>query len=166
MFQAVHLASNMQSVPPNDECNPLSYVKSVLQLVCTAASPIPVLMLITVVALRHGFSTPLHPLVKIAGLSLLALNVAAFGSDKRWMLSGPMLVFVTLIGVSLIGLSHAASFPPVGWIISGAGFVASLLNLGAVTRRIGLLRTISLLLLGLALGVYAESMYWRSGGNT
>ena len=165
MFQAVHLASNMQSVPPNDECNPLSYVKSVLQLVCTAACPIPVLMLITVVALRHGFSTPLHPLVKIAGLSLLALNVAAFGSDKRWMLSGPMLVFVTLIGVSLIGLSHAASFPPVGWIISGAGVVASLLNLGAVTRRIGLLRTTSLLLLGLALGVYAESMYWRSGGE-
>ena len=81
------------------------------------------------------------------------------------MLSGPILAFVTLVGISLIGLSKAASFPAVGWIMSGAGLFASLLNLGAVTRRIGLLRTTSLLLLGLALGVYAESMYWRSGGE-
>ena len=155
----------MQSIPPDNNCNPLSNVKSVLQMVCAAASPIPVLMLITVVALRHGFATPLHPLVKIAGLSLLAINVAAFGSQKRWMLSGPVLAFVTLIGISLIGLSKAASFPAVGWIMSGAGLFASLLNLGAVTRRTGLLRTTSLLVLGLALGVYAESMYWRSGGE-
>ena len=155
----------MQSILPDNNCNPLSNVKNVLQLVCTAASPIPLLMLITVVALRHGFATPLHPLLKIAGISLLAINVAAFGSEKRWMLSGPILAFVTLVGISLIGLSKAASFPAVGWIMSGAGLFASLLNLGAVTRRIGLLRTTSLLLLGLALGVYAESMYWRSGGE-
>ena len=155
----------MQSILPDNNCNPLSNVKNVLQLVCTAASPIPLLMLITVVALRHGFATPLHPLLKIAGISLLAINVAAFGSEKRWMLSGPILAFVTLVGISLIGLSKAASFPAVGWIMSGAGLFASLLNIGAVTRRIGLLRTTSLLLLGLALGVYAESMYWRSGGE-
>jgi hypothetical protein len=155
----------MQSIPPDNNCNSLSHVKSALQLVCTAASPIPVLMLITVITLRHGFSTPLHPLVKIAGLSLLAINVAAFGSEKRWMLSGPVLVFVTVIAISLIGLSKTGSIPAVGWVISGAGLLISLLNLGAVTRRIGLLRTTSLLLLGLALGVYAESMYWRSGGE-
>jgi len=101
----------------------------------------------------------------MAGLSLLVLNVAAFGSKKLWMFSGPALLLITLIGVSLIGLSRVASFPAVGWTISGAGLFTSLLNLGAVGRRLGLLRTTSLLLLGLALGVYAESMYWRSGGE-
>lgn len=122
-------------------------------------------MLVTVVTLRHGSPTPTYSLLKMAGLSLLVLNVAAFGSKRRWMLSGPALLLLTLIGISLIGLSRVASFPAVGWTIGGAGLFASLLNLGAVGRRLGPLRTTSLLLLGLALGVYAESMYWRSGGE-
>lgn len=155
----------MHSEPPSNHGVPLSHIRSLLQLVCTVASPIPVLMLVTVVALRHGVPTPTHSLVKMAGLSLLILNVAAFGSKKRWMFSGPALLFMTVIAVSLIGLSRVASFPAVGWTIGGAGLFLSLLNLGAVGRRLGLLRTTSLLLLSLALGVYSESMYWRSGGE-
>jgi hypothetical protein len=155
----------MHPAPPGNHCVSPSHIRDLLQPVCTLASPIPVLMLVTVVALRLGFLTPTHSLVKMAGLSLLVLNVAAFGSKKRWMLSGPALLLVTLIGVSLLGLSRLISFPVVGWTIGGAGLFLSLFNLGAVCRRLGLLRTTLLLLLGLALGVYSESMYWRSGGE-
>ncbi len=81
------------------------------------------------------------------------------------MFSGPALLLITLIGISLIGLSRVPTFPAVGWTIGGVGWFASLANLGAVVRRLGVLRTTLLLLLGLALGVYAESMYWRSGGE-
>jgi len=101
----------------------------------------------------------------MAGVSLLILNVAALGSKKHWMLSGPALLLITLTGVSLIGLSRVALFPAVGWTFAGLGLFASLLNLGTVGRRFGLPRTMLLLLLGLALCVYSEGMYWRSGGE-
>jgi len=155
----------MRSEPPDGYCVTPSHIRSPLQLVCTVASPIPLLMLVTVVALRHGFPTPTHSLVKMAGLSLLVLNVAGFGSKKRWMFSGPALLLITLIAVCLLGLSRVASFPAVGWTISCAGLFASLVNLMAVGSRLGPLRATSLLVLGLALGAYAESMYWRSGGE-
>lgn len=136
-----------------------------LQLVCAAATPIPILMMLTVVALRYRLPTPLFPLVKIAGIALLVLNVAVFGSKRRWMLSGPAVALMTLLGVCLLGLSKLALFPATGWILFGVGVVLALTNLFAVWKRIGWLRTTALLLLGLVLGVYSESTYWRSGGE-
>jgi hypothetical protein len=155
----------MHSKPTSNQCVSLAFIRSHLQLVCTVASPIPVLMLVTVVVFRQGFFSPTHPLVKMVGLSLLILNLAAFGSKKHWLFSGPALLLMTLFGVSLIGLSRLASLPAIGWTFAGVGLSASLLNLGTVCRRIGLLHTVLLLLLGLALGVYSEGMYWRSGGE-
>jgi hypothetical protein len=155
----------MHSDPPGNHGALVSYTKNLLPSVCALASPIPVLMLATVVALRHGFPTPTHALVKMAGLSLFVLNVAAFGSKKRWMFSGPALPWLALVAVSLLGLSPLASFPAAGWTIAGAGLILALLNVASLATRTGLLRTAALLLLGLALGSYAESMYWRSGAE-
>jgi len=81
------------------------------------------------------------------------------------MFSGPALVLITLMGISLLGLSRVALFPAFGWALGGVGLLASLLNLAAVGRRLGALRTASLVLLGLAIGVYVESTYWRTGGE-
>ncbi len=122
-------------------------------------------MMLTVVALRYRLSTPLFPLAKMAGISLLVLGVAAFGSKRRWMLSGPALTFIALVGVCLLGLSKLALFPATGWILCATGVVLATVNLFVVWRRIGLLRTTALLLLGLALGVYSESTYWRADGE-
>lgn len=135
---------------------------SALQMVCALVTPVPVLMLAMVLVLRRGFLAPTPALVKMAGLSLLVLNVAGLGSMRRWLLSGPALVFATLIGISLIGLSPGALSLVTGWVIAGAGLLAALWNLGTVARNLGLLRTTALLVLGLALGAYAGSTYWRS----
>jgi hypothetical protein len=155
----------MQTGALRDRCVAFSRIGRLLQFVCVVASPIPVLMLVTVVVLRHGFATPTQALVKMAGLSLLVLDAAAFGSKRRWMGSGPALLLITLIGISLIGLSRVATFPAVAWTLGGVGLLAGLVNVVGVVRRLGAVRTTALLLLGLALGVYTESMYWRSGGE-
>jgi hypothetical protein len=140
-------------------------VRDVLQLVSAVASPASILMLVTVVALRHGFLTPTNSLIKLAGVSLLVVNAAAFGSARRWMLSGPVLSLIILVAVSLVGLSRLGLYPEAGWMIGGAGLILALTNLVVVARHTGLIRISTLLVLGLALGTYAESMYWRSGGE-
>src|SRR5271165_2365333 len=144
---------------------PLRSVREVLQLVSAVASPTPILMLVTVVALRHGFPTPTNSLIKLAGVSLLVVNGVAFGSARRWILSGPVLSLIALIAVSLLGLSRLGSYPAGEWMIGGAGLLLALTNLFVVAGRIGFIRIAALLVLGLALGTYAESMYWRSGGE-
>jgi hypothetical protein len=144
---------------------PLAQILASLELVCAATSPVPVLMVFTVALLRHGLSTPVVPLAKMAGVSLLVLNVGAFASKRRWMFSGATLTLLTLLGVCLIGLSKLALSPATAWTLFGTGLLLALTNLIAVWKRMGLFRTTALLLLGLALGVYSESTYWRSGGE-
>ncbi len=157
----------MPSDSQGKPCSPLSplHVSQLLQSVCALVTPIPLLMLVTVLVLRQGFPTPTHPLIKMAGLSLFVLNVAAFGSKRRWMFAGPVLLLAALLVLCLAGLSPLAFVPQTVWLIAHAGLLLSLLNLGSVAKRLGLLRTSSLLVLGLVLGIYAESMYWRSGGE-
>ncbi len=144
---------------------PLRSVKEVLQLVSVVASPAPILMLVTVVVLRYGFLTPINSLIKLAGVSLLVVNATAFGSARRWMFSGPVLSLIVLVAVSLVGLSRLGLYPAAGWIVGGVGLIFTLTNLFVVASRLGFIRGIALLVLGLALGTYAESMYWRSGGE-
>ncbi len=143
----------------------LARIYASLQLVCTVATPIPVLMIGTVVLLRHGLPTPTPALVKMAGLSLFVLCASASGSKRRWMFSGPALTSIALVVICLIGLSRLPALAAAGWILGGAGVLLALANLTAVWRRIGLFRTTALVLLGLVLGTYAESTYWRSGGE-
>src|SRR5271154_5018124 len=142
----------MHSDSPGHNYISLSRIRNWVQSACVLASPIPLLMLGTVVSLRHGFPTPTNSLVKMAGLSLLVLNVPGLGSKKRWMFSGPALMLITVIGISLVGLSRAGTLPIIGWALAGAGVLAGLVNLGTVARRMGLLCVTSLLLLGVALG--------------
>src|SRR5580698_7546551 len=86
----------------------LAAVKNALQLVSVVASPIPVLMLATIVFLRHELTTPTHSLIELTGVSLLILNVGAFGSAKRWIASGPALVWLALLGICVIGFLPAS----------------------------------------------------------
>lgn len=127
------------------------------------ASVVPVLMFATVVVLRGGFPTPVGPLFKIAGISLLVVNVAAFGSRKHWLLSGPILSLLTLLAITAIGLSPFGGAALIAPVIAVAGVVTCLCNLVIVAAQTGFLRTVAPLSLGILLGVYSESMYWRVG---
>ena len=131
------------------------------RLVCAFASVVPLLMFATVVILRGGFPTPVAALCKIAGISLLVVNAGAFGSTKNWMLCGPMLSLLTLVLVTAIGLSPLGSMVWIGTVIAIAGGVICAWNVIAVVSRAGLLQAVALVFLGLFLGLYAESMYWR-----
>jgi len=132
-----------------------------VRLAGLVASTVPLLMLATVVILRGGFPTPLGALLKVAGVSLLVVNAGAFGSRKYWLLCGPIVSLLTLVTVTAIGLSPMGSRAPIAVAIAIAGGVACAWNLAAAVARIGLLRTGIFLGLGLFLGLYAESMYWR-----
>jgi len=132
-----------------------------VRLVCLVASVIPVLMLCTVVVLRGGFVTPVSALFRIAGISLLIVNAAAFGSRKRWMVCGPLLSLYTLMCVTAIGLSPIGGRALIGTLIAFVGALTCLWNLASVVASTSLLRASILLGLGLFLGLYAESMYWR-----
>jgi hypothetical protein len=131
------------------------------RLVCSVASAVPLLMFVTVVILRGGFPTPVGALLKMAGTSLLVVNAGAFGPRKHWLLCGPIVSLLTLLIVTAIGLSPIGSSAPIAAVIAIAGGVACGWNLVAVVARTGFLRTGALLSLGLFLGLYAESMYWR-----
>jgi hypothetical protein len=132
-----------------------------VRLVCLVASVGPLLMFATIVILRGGFPTPIGALLKIVGISLLVVNAGAFGSRKYWLLCGPILSLLTLFIVTAIGLSPIGSNSLIAAVIAIAGGVAGAWNLVAVVARTGVLRTSVLLSLGLFLGLYAESMYWR-----
>jgi hypothetical protein len=131
------------------------------RLVCLVASVAPLLMFATVVILRGGFPTPVGALLKMVGISLLVLNAGAFGSRKYWLLCGPIVSLLTLLVVTAVGLSPIGSSALIAAAIAIAGGVAGVWNLVAVVARTGFLRTSVLLSLGLFLGLYAESMYWR-----
>ena len=131
------------------------------RLVCAMVSVVPLLMLATVVILRGGFPTPLAALWRITGISLLVINAGAFGSTKNWLLSAPMSSLLTLVVATGIGLSPLGTVGGVGTGIAVLGGLICLWNLTTVVMRTGLLPTVALVLLGLFLGLYAESMYWR-----
>jgi hypothetical protein len=128
---------------------------------CSVASAVPLLMFATVVILRGGFPTPIGALLKMAGTSLLVVNAGAFGSGKHWLLCGPMVSILTLLIVSAIGLSPLGGSASIAVVIAVAGGVACASNMVGVVVRIGFVRSGALLSLGLFLGLYAESMYWR-----
>ena len=132
-----------------------------VRLVCLVASVVPLLMFATVVILRGGFPTPIGALLKIVGISLLVVNAGAFGSKKHWWLCGPVVSLLTLLLVTAIGLSPMGSSALSATVIALAGGVAGTWNVVAVVARTGFLRTVALLSLGLFLGLYGESMYWR-----
>lgn len=131
--------------------------------ICLAASVIPVLMLVTAVILRRGFVTPIVPLAKLTGLSLLVINASAMGSRKLWQLSGPAVSLLILILLSVLGLSPLAEIRFLTAVLSGLGVLLCLYNAARWVLRAGVPAALLLLLLGLFLGAYAESMYWRSG---
>jgi hypothetical protein len=118
-------------------------------------------MFATVVFLRGGFRIPVDALLKMTGISLLVVNAGACGSRKHWLLCGPMVSLLTVLTVTAIGLSPVGGSAAIAAVIAGVGVVACAWNMVAVVVRIGLLRTVALLSLGLFLGLYAESMYWR-----
>ncbi|MFZ0800484.1 MAG: hypothetical protein WCA13_17385 [Terriglobales bacterium] len=115
----------------------------------------------TIVVLRGGFPTPFGALLKMAGISLLVVNAGAFGARKHWLLCRPMVSLLTLLIVTAIGLSPIGRSALIAAVIASAGGVVCAWNLLAVVARTGFLRTGALLTLGLFLGFYAESMYWR-----
>src|SRR5882724_7447423 len=119
------------------------------RLVCLVASVIPVLMICTVVVLRGGFVTPVSAVVRIAGISLLIVNAAAFGSRKRWMLCGPLLSLYALVCVTAIGLSPVGDSEIIGTFIACEGAGACAWNLIVVWARGSLARCVALLILGL-----------------
>jgi hypothetical protein len=131
------------------------------RLVCAVASAVPLLMFATVVVLRGGFPTPVDALLKMTGVSLLVVNAGAFGSRKHWLLCGPMVSLFTLLVVTAIGLSPVGGSAAIAAVVSVAGVAACAWNMVAVVARMGLIRTVALLTLGLFVGLYAESMYWR-----
>jgi len=131
------------------------------RLACAVASAVPLLMFATVVVLRGGFPTPVGALLKIAGISLLVVNASTFGSKRHWLLCGPMMSLLTLLTVTAVGLSPIGRSAFVASVIALAGAVACVWNFAAVAARMSFLRTAALLSLGLSLGLYAESMYWR-----
>jgi len=141
--------------------SPLQTGEHRARLVCVVASVVPLLMAATVVVLRGGFPTPLGALLRMAGISLLVVNSSAFGARKHWLLCGPIISLLTLVVVTAIGLSPIGGSVLLASAIAIAGGLACAWNLVAVIARIGFLRTVALLSLGLFLGVYAESMYWR-----
>lgn len=132
------------------------------QVVCVFASTLPFLMLAAVLLLRGGFPTPTIPLFRMAGLSLLILNVAGFGSRRRWYLSGPILTLLALVTVPAIGLVLGGNLRAAN-ILALAGVVAYLWNLAAVFRSLGTLRVLALLSLSLLVALYAGGMYWHWG---
>ncbi len=131
------------------------------RLVCALASVVSLLMFATVIVLRGGFPTPVAALLKIAGISLLVVNVCALGSAKNWLLCGPLLSFLTLIAVMSAGLSPLRQVAWIGATIAIAGGLLCAWNLAMVVARAGLLPLAGVVLLGLFLGLYSESMYWR-----
>jgi hypothetical protein len=131
------------------------------RLVCAVASGVPLLMFATVVLLRGGFSIPVGALLKITGISLLVVNAGAFGSRRHWLLCGPMVSLFGVLIVTAIGLSPVGGSAAIATAIAVTGALACVWNMVAVVVRMGLLRTVALLSLGLFVGLYAESMYWR-----
>ena len=130
-------------------------------MVCFVASVAPLFMFATVVILRGGFPTPVAALAKIAGISLLVLNASAFGSKKRWWLCGPMLSLLVLAFVTATGLLAVGGTAWTAWVFAAAGVLLYGWNTARCVAQAGFLRTTALLALGLFLGLYAESMYWR-----
>jgi hypothetical protein len=129
------------------------------------ASVACVLMFVTVEVLRSGFGAPVNGLAKLAGLSLLVVNVAAFGSQKKWLLSGPALSFLALVLLSILGLSPWGVTSAISAPLAGGGFALFVYNFAVRGFRFRVTRLLGLLLVGAFLGVYAESMYWRSGAE-
>jgi hypothetical protein len=128
---------------------------------CLMASAIPVVMLATILVLRSGFASPVAELVRLAGISLLLVNVSAFGSHKQWIFSPPAMPLWALVGVTGIGLYLPTGRTPVCILLAMAGLAAFLWNLLRVMAGFGALRVAVLLALGAFLGIYAQSMYWR-----
>jgi len=130
---------------------------------CVVASPIPLLMLATVVVLRGGFAIPTTALARAAGISLLIVNIGAFGSRRRWFICGPALSLLSLLAIAGFGLIRFSALPHWATVLAVAGAVLFLWNMVSLTRYTGVARLAWTLLLGTFLGLYAESMYWQSG---
>jgi hypothetical protein len=128
---------------------------------CVVASAITVVMLATILVLRTGFASPVAELLRLAGISLLLVNVSAFGSRKRWIFSPPAMPLWALVTVTAIGLYLPAGRSAACIFLALAGVAAFLWNLGRAIAGFGVLRVAALLALGAFLGIYAESMYWR-----
>jgi uncharacterized membrane protein len=129
-------------------------------LVCVLVSPIPVLMVLTIIVLRSGYSVPVGGLLRITGIALLMINVLAFGDQARWFLRGPALALLTLFGVILAGMSFAGT-PRLGAVLALAGALACLRNVLLAVRTVRLAGLLALVLLGLAVGLYVEAFYWQ-----
>ncbi len=128
---------------------------------CLLASAIPVVMLATILVLRSGYASPVAELVRLTGISLLLVNVSAFGSRKQWVFSAPAMPFWALAGVTVIGLYLPSGRTLACIVLALAGVAAFLWNLVRVIAGFGVLRVAALLALGALLGIYAEGMYWR-----
>jgi len=131
------------------------------RLICLLASAIPFVMLATVIVLRGGFPVPTLALLKMVGISLLVINMGAFSPGKQWLLCGPMLSIATLLLVAAIGLSRPGDNSVLASAIALSGSVVFVWNLAVVVGRVGGFRAAAFFALGLCLGLYAESMYWR-----
>ena len=130
--------------------------------VCVFASTLPFLMLAAVLLLRSGFPIPTAALFRMAGISLLILNIAGFGSRGRWYLSGAMLTLLSLVTVPAIGLVLGGNLGAAN-ILALAGVMAYLWNLAAVFRSLRTVHVLALLLLSLLVALYAGGMYWHWG---
>jgi hypothetical protein len=128
---------------------------------CLIASAIPLVILATILVLRSGFASPMAGLVRLAGISLLLVNVSAFGSHKQWIFSPPAMSLWALVGVTAVGLYLPVGRSPVCIFLAIAGVAVFLWNLLRVMAGFGVLRVAALLALGAFLATYAQSMYWR-----
>jgi hypothetical protein len=155
------IAPEFDLVTPEPTWSVLQAGKHRARLACGVASVVPILMFATIVILRGGFPTPVGALLKMVGTSLLVINAYAFGSRKHWLLCGPIASLLTLATVTAIGLSAMGSSALIAVVIALGGGVVWACNMVAIVARTGFLRTGVLLTLGLFLGLYAESMYWR-----
>ena len=127
---------------------------------CLVASVISVLMFLSVVIFRSGYPTPVGALAKIAGLSLLLVNVGTFARKSAWFLCGPMITLYVLLAIVALGWSGLGDNKFAAAIAAAAGMAAALWNLILVLRRLGLWRSVALLALGISIGLYMEGMYW------
>src|SRR5215471_6388133 len=132
-----------------------------IPLICTIASPIPVLMFGTILFFRSGYPTYSSQLASLAGISLLLVNVIGFGSAKSWKACGAALAVLALAGMVALGLVLRGDGPRVGQVLALIGLGAFLWNLIRVVTKSGFLRAGALLALGMFVGIYSESMYWR-----
>ena len=114
---------------------------------------------------RNGFPTNYGGVLRVAGLTLLILNVAPLGR-KHWFTHATALLLYTLAGVATASW-FLERFPTIGWLWAGGGYSLFAWNLITWVTRFKQKRWAMLVLFAAALvaGLYVSGKTWGLGYN-